>query len=103
MGGSGGITAENCQPPQSSASGASRQERRVLDPEVTVATVEKSSRERIHIVISVWKNERRLYLRIHRPDILGRWLPSQDGFARPKQGLGIESRPRSGRALGVAT
>ncbi len=41
----------------------------------------KNDREAVHIVISDWRGEHRLYLRIHRPDILGRWLPSQDGFA----------------------
>ncbi len=78
--GSGGIVS-NAQPSISSTDATARPERRALDPEFTAAVVEKNARERVHVTISDWKGERRLYLRIFRPDIMGRWLPSQDGFA----------------------
>jgi len=81
MAGSGGIISENAQRNWSSTDTAPRPEQRALDPETTIATVAKNDREAVHIVISEWKGERRLFLRIHRPDIMGRWLPSQDGFA----------------------
>jgi hypothetical protein len=78
--GLGGIIS-NAQQVSHSTDATARPERRAPDPETIVATVSKNERERVYIVISDWRGERRLYLRIHRPDILGRWLPSQDGFA----------------------
>lgn len=78
----GGIkTVRHHQPQTLSTDTAPRPERRAPDPETIVATVSKNEREAVHVTISDWRGERRLYLRIHRPDVLGRWLPSQDGFA----------------------
>jgi len=78
----GGIeTVRHHQPQTLSTDTAPRPERRAPDPETIVATVGKNEREAVYVTISDWNGARRLYMRIYRPDILGRWLPSQDGFA----------------------